>query len=56
MMMKVRDQNSNRKMVKQTVKNVICVSVCDVSGDTLQSCKVTPAIRNVHYQPKSLRR
>ena len=30
--------------------------ICDVSGATSPSCKVTRAIRNVHDQPESLRR
>ena len=39
-----RGRNSNGKTVKQTAKKLACVSVCDVSGSTLQSCKVTRAI------------
>ena len=32
------------------------VSVCDASGATLQLCKVTRVIQNVHDQPESDRR
>ena len=52
---KVRGQNSNWNTVKQVAKKKARASVCDVSGATLQSCKVTPAIQSVHDQPKSVR-
>ena len=34
---------------------MVRASVCDVSGATSQSCKVTQSIRNVHDQPEWLR-
>ena len=57
LMVKVRGRNSNGKMVKQTAKKKMArASVCDASGATSSSCKVTRANRNVHDQPESVRR
>ena len=55
-MVKVGGRNSNGKTVEQTAKNMVRESVCDVSGATSPSCKVTRAIRNVHDQPESFQR
>ena len=48
-MVKVRDQNSNRRMVKQTAKTA-CATSCVASW----SCKVKQPIQNVHDQSESL--
>ena len=48
-------RKSNMKTVKQTAK-MAGASVCDVSGTTSPSCKVTRPVRNVHDQLKSIRR
>ena len=54
-MAKVRGQNSNGKTVKHSANKMARASVCDVSGATSLSRKVTQAIRKVHDQPESVR-